>query len=135
MLVLRRVHGAETGQRHDQPARGDALRRLQQLERLEVARLGRRIVGEVVLRRAQVVVRDRHLVVLVGAGLGEFHDFLGERQRLVEARRFVIRAELLVCVELRVQRQDAGRRTRCGGRRLGGRRRRGFLLGEGGFGG
>ena len=70
VLVLRRVHGAEARERHHEPPGRDALRAFEELEGLAVAAFGGRIVGELVLRRAEVVVRDRQLVVALAAGLG-----------------------------------------------------------------
>jgi hypothetical protein len=59
VIVLRRADCAEAGEGHDEAARGDALRRLEELQRLGVARRGGGIVAELVLRRTEVVVGDR----------------------------------------------------------------------------
>ena len=106
VLVLGGEDRAEPGDRHDQAARGDALRRFEELERLLVARLGAGIVAELVLGRAEVVVGDRQLVVALGIGLGQLHHALGVGQRLVEARLLVEIAELGVGFHARVLRED-----------------------------
>ena len=107
VLVERRVHGAESGERHDEAPGRDALRRFEQLERLLVAFRRGRVVAELVLRRAQVVVGDRQFVVALGIGFRQFDDALGVGQGLVESRGLVEAAELVVGLHARILRQDA----------------------------